>query len=390
MAASYHTIAQRLSALSELVRHARVYEEAGRLFAEITPDLDACKAAHVINIRNELQWYAVERYNLDPLDGRRIEGFSIVTSPVCHRYDHTGDTVYIQLQHYLEEQSGRAVYPSSHIELDLDLDSLGYVMLFSFIDATFGVAVDEATFSAHMEVRSLADYIRMHQHGSVHPVPGWSELLRRPMAKALKHSPVALGIYQTLCRPLYRLFFDMQVHGLDNLPQNGCVIAPSHQSMLDGFIIAAFLPRQVLKHTFFLAYEGEFGKWFMRPVANHGQLILIDNNKNLLKSIQMTAQPLKADENVVIFPEGARTRDRQLLPFKPMYAMLAKEFALPIVPIRLDGTFESLPAGRLWPKRSRVVMEVLPAVSTEAKEVDQLNDEVKGVIDAAMRRSPLV
>ena len=130
-----------------------------------------------------------------------------------------------------------------------------------------------------------------------------------------------------------------EIKGIENIPSTSRIIAPTHQSMLDGFLIEATLPYGVLKNTFFLAFKQVFGTLFFNPIAKHGQTILIDANYKLKESMQNAALPLKKKKNLVIFPEGARTRDRKLLEFRPFFAMLSKTYNVPIIPVIIERLF---------------------------------------------------
>ena len=46
--------------------------------------------------------------------------------------------------------------------------------------------------------------------------------------------------------------------GLENLPDEACIIAPNHQSVLDGFLVASLLKRRFMKKTYVYAKEKHF------------------------------------------------------------------------------------------------------------------------------------
>ena len=154
--------------------------------------------------------------------------------------------------------------------------------------------------------------------------------------------------------------------------------------MLDGFAVLAALPTPILRKSFFLAYEGEFGKPHLKPIAKHSQMLLIDINKDLSASLQRTAQLLKESKNLVIFPENARSRDGKLLPFKKFYTILSTELNVPIIPVLLRGTFEAFPTGQSWPKPKAVTVEFLDAVYPENMDYERLSDVVEEKIKVAL------
>jgi len=105
--------------------------------------------------------------------------------------------------------------------------------------------------------------------------------------------------------------------------------------------------------------------------------------------VQKSAVPLKRGQNLVVFPEGARSRDRELLEFKRFFAILSVELNIPVVPTVLDGTFESMPAGKLFPMPSPVVIKYLAPIYPEGLSYDELTEKVREAIEQEMRKDPL-
>ncbi|MDQ7055820.1 MAG: lysophospholipid acyltransferase family protein [Persephonella sp.] len=91
----------------------------------------------------------------------------------------------------------------------------------------------------------------------------------------------------------------------------------------------------------------------------------ININKDLKASLQKTASLLRRGKNVVIFPEGARTRDGKLLPFKKSFAILSKILQVPVVPVVISGAFQAFPIGSRFPKPYRIKLKFLKPVYPE-------------------------
>ena len=105
--------------------------------------------------------------------------------------------------------------------------------------------------------------------------------------------------------------------------------------------------------------------------------------------MQYSALPLKEGSNLVIFPEGARSRDRKLLEFRPFFAMLSKTFILPIVPVIVDGGFEALPSGKLFPRPKKIRVTYLKAIEPDGLSYDEITVKVREAIEKEMERNPL-
>jgi len=87
--------------------------------------------------------------------------------------------------------------------------------------------------------------------------------------------------------------------------------------------------------------------------------------------------------SVVIFPEGTRSRDGRLQPFKSGIGLLARELGVPAVPIHLAGLHAILPKGRSWPRPGPVTASVGEPLRLDAAPS---NAEAADILEAAMRR----
>lgn len=383
-------IENRIMSLSPFVKEVSVVMQDGSPFAYIAPDLQKLKEANIINIEEEIRWYAVELYNMEVDKEQKVRGYKILKKPLEKTADEPDDEVYKSLKSFIAGMSRAEISMSSHLELDIGLDSLNYVELFTFIEESFGVEIDEAIFSKMMVVEELYMYIKKNKTRIAPFEVKWKEILAEEIDEKLVYSPYIMFTYKTLMLPLFKLYLRLEVVGKENIPLTPCVIAPSHQSMLDGFIVEATLPYKVLKKTFFLAYTQVFGRSILNPISKHGQSILIDANEHLKRTIQYTAQPLKEGNNLVVFPEGARTRDRKLLEFRPFFAMLSKTFNVPVVPVVIDGSFEALETGKLFPRPKKVRITYLKPISPDGLSSSELTKKVRDAIDAEMKRNPVI
>jgi long-chain acyl-CoA synthetase len=380
----------------------------GSPFAVIYPDFELLKKEDVINIKEEIKWYGVELYNIDAQKDEKIKGYRVMTHPLAKTPDgawdkralshqitqeeeaesaesEPDDVIYRKLKKYLSSVSVHPVHPSSHLELDLELDSLEYVMLFVFIEKSFGLHLDEKVFSKLMIMEDLYRWVRKHRKKSGFAEVEWNDILKEKSREKLVYSPWIMMAWKLALLPFFKLYFRLKVTGKENFPAGPFIIAPNHYSMLDGFIVLASLPPQVLKKSFFLAYEGAFGTPRLKPIAKHSQMLLINIDKELKISLQRTALPLIESQNLVIFPENARSRDGRLLPFKKFFAILSKEINVPIVPTLLEGTFEALPAGKIFPKRTDITVKYLKPVYPDGAGYEELSERVKKAIQAQLQ-----
>ncbi|MDY0123278.1 1-acyl-sn-glycerol-3-phosphate acyltransferase [Sulfurimonas sp.] len=394
-------IKKRVLSLTNYIKEIEIIEHNHHPFALIYPDFKALQEAKIINIKEEIRWYAVELYNIKAKESEKIRGFKIFTTPLeknisealitqekkVREESEPNDEIYKVLKSFLATMTDKEILPTSHLELDLELDSLNYVELFVFIEESFGVKMDEAIFSKMMKMEPLYSYVKNNAKKIEVVKPEWDELLREQSSQKLVYSPFIMSIYKTLLYPFFRLYFRLEVRGVENIPSTACIIAPSHQSMLDGFLIESSLSYKILKKTFFLAYKQVFGTKLLKPVAKHGQSILIDANENLKETMIYCALPIRSGNNLVIFPEGARTRDRELLEFRPYFAMLSKTFNAPVVPVVIDGSYEALGTGMLIPRPRKIRVTFLEPIEPHSMEYGEIVKRVRGAIKNELKKS---
>jgi len=144
------------------------------------------------------------------------------------------------------------------------------------------------------------------------------------------------------------------------------------------------MSNEVLEETYFFAKEKNFQLAIAKFFARNGHIIMMDINSELVLSLQKIATVLKNGKKMTIFPEGARSRDGKLQPFKKTFAILAHELNIPVVPVCIKGTYETLPINTSIPKKSNVSVEFLPPVSAKGKSVQEIADETHRAIEACL------
>jgi 1-acyl-sn-glycerol-3-phosphate acyltransferase len=108
-----------------------------------------------------------------------------------------------------------------------------------------------------------------------------------------------------------------------------------------------------------------------------------DRPREAMKSMKKVAQEIREGKSVLLFPEGHRSRDGQLLPFKAGSFYIAILSGVPIVPITLNGTRQVLKPDTLRVRAGQTEMIVHPAIATRGltlKDVDKLSEQVRGLI----------
>lgn len=131
-----------------------------------------------------------------------------------------------------------------------------------------------------------------------------------------------------------------RIEGLENIPENEPVILISnHQSYFDFLVLAGVLRRQ----TVFVAVKGlnerSFVGWFMKLDT----IVYVDRDKPGLSFFKELIRHLNAGKNVVLYPEGMRSRSGKMLPPKTGFVKMALKQNVAVLPVAMRGTYEILP-----------------------------------------------
>jgi long-chain acyl-CoA synthetase len=299
---------------------------------------------------------------------------------------------YRIIRDYLEREKKLSVRPGDHPFLDVGLDSLDAVGFQVFLENSFGVKLETERLAAFDSVAELAAHVAAaghNRHG--HEGFDWSQLLKQGVAQAqalAKRLPspwFTKTLIHGLSRSFFRFWFRYRARGLKNIPDGPCIIAPNHQSFMDGLLVASLLKFRHLRHTFFYAKAKHVPAGFLRRFAIGNDVIVMDIEHNLKESIMKVAQVLHAKRKLVIFPEGTRTKDGTLGDFKRLFAILSRELGVPVVPVSIKGAFEALPRGHHFPRFFRKVrVEVLPPIFPDDLDYDSLVAKVREAIAASL------
>lgn len=114
--------------------------------------------------------------------------------------------------------------------------------------------------------------------------------------------------------------------------------------------------------------------------------LFIDRAKggDALESIKRGVAQLPEGTSIVIFPEGTRSWDGRLLPFKKGGFVIARDGQLPILPVTIRGSHDRLPKGTAVFSPGVIEIVVHPAVPTVGREMEEVREEVKGTIEGAL------
>jgi len=168
-------------------------------------------------------------------------------------------------------------------------------------------------------------------------------------------------------RVLYGGVFDVKVSGKSFIPQNrNFLVVSNHASHLDMGLVKVVLGDQGERLTVLAARDYFFNTRLKRAYfENFTNAIPMDRNGSLRESLRMAGEALRQGYNLLIFPEGTRSTTGLLQEFKPTLGYLALTCKVDVLPLYLDGTYEALPKGSIFPKSKHLAVRIGPALSYE-------------------------
>lgn len=176
----------------------------------------------------------------------------------------------------------------------------------------------------------------------------------------------------------------VSVEGVENLePGAPYIFASNHASALDIPALLAVLPNNFR----WIAKKELFGIPLFGQSLKAAGYIAIDrgDNRKAMQSILTAVERIKAGASVVIFPEGTRSEDGNLLPFKAGGFMLALRSGRPVVPVAVLGSNHALKPKRLLlnPGPVRVVLgRPIPSQGRGTSDREALAEEVRQAMQA--------
>jgi 1-acyl-sn-glycerol-3-phosphate acyltransferase len=192
------------------------------------------------------------------------------------------------------------------------------------------------------------------------------------------YTPVRLFVRMGLAMVGVRV----RVTGLEHLDQKQAYIfTPNHQSLIEVPLFVTYLGR----NPGYLAKK----EVFRYPVFGYGiglmGVVPVDrsNSAAAVESARRATENLRGGKSYIVYPEGTRSRDGRLLPFKKGAFMMAIDAGVPVVPVTIAGATKIMPKGKVKVFPSTVHITLHEPVSTcgySKENVAELVEKVRSRI----------
>jgi long-chain acyl-CoA synthetase len=363
-------------------------QEQEKLHAVVVPDFDYMKSQQTVNT------YSMIRYMLESLSQRiaphkRVHSFEIRREPLPRTT--TRKIKRFQVQQELEEKpqapsspqeeetfqprsateetvfriiremkTHADIHPQRNLELDLGFDSLQRVELLSTVQETFQIQISDESAAQIFSVEELVEAVATRLGGETSERDvrlSWEAILREPLQpedrrrvqQLLEPQPLIEFAFYLTAKTVYILsliLFRLKVKGRKNLPHEyPYLICPNHLSFLDACVLVSPFPYRIIKRIFFLGYADYFNRPLLSFLGRLIRVVPVDADRHLRQALRLGAEGLRRGYILCVFPEGERSIDGTLKPFRKGPAILAKEMGVPVVPTAITGTYEAWPRG---------------------------------------------
>ena len=399
---------------TDLIKEIAVTEYKEQLLAIIYPDFQQIEAKKIVNIKDAIKWEVIDKYNVTAPNYKKIHDIKIVKKELpktrigkIRRFmlkdliEDKDDVIeqkeekkaivvppetkekFDIINKYIDERYHKAIDLDSHIELDLGFDSLDIVEFMNFLNETFGINLVEQDFVENKTISAIIKLVNEKAGKFVEKVDkneNLKKIIESDSDVKLPKDARYAKFLRVILGPFFRFYFKYKCIDKENIKDGAGIIVGNHQSYLDGFMVNNVFTTKEMNDNYYIATALHFKSKTMKYLANHGNIILVDANRNLKNTLQAAAKVLKNNKKLIIFPEGARTRDGELHEFKKTFAILAKDLNVPIYPFVLKGAYEAFPYNKKFPKRNNVSVQFLERIEPNNKTVEELVEETKNNI----------
>jgi 1-acyl-sn-glycerol-3-phosphate acyltransferase len=164
----------------------------------------------------------------------------------------------------------------------------------------------------------------------------------------------------------------VRVEGIENIPQGICIFAANHISSIDPLTFIPVIPRRVA----ILVKKELFRIPILSRAMRLSQFVAVDraDRESAASSVDVAVERLKQGLSLAVYPEGTRSPDGRLRPFKRGAFAMAIAAGVPIVPVSIVGAQRLMQKGSWKIRAGEAVIRFGPAVDASEYTPDRRNE----------------
>ena len=166
-----------------------------------------------------------------------------------------------------------------------------------------------------------------------------------------------LDFFRPSFRALCRAYLGLELRGIEHIPTDGAlIVAPNHQTFADPPLVTIPIRRPI----HYMAWNRLFEVPVLSLLIRRLRAFPVEIERIDGRAVREAVRLLRAGEVLMIFPEGGRSPDGKLQPFKLGAFRLAVAHDVPVLPVTIVGAWEAWPPSRVLPRRGRVTITYHP------------------------------
>ena len=285
----------------------------------------------------------------------------------------------------------REIHLESRLDTDLGLDSLTRLDLLLVLEAKLGGTIPDDRLAGLETVGAVLTLMETFE-----AEPTLVQAEDRADGGAEFGQPprwYARG-FRSLMTALYRNYFSLKCYGLEHIPEGKpYIIMPNHTSHLDTLTVITALGARA-DHLWTLAardywFATRLQGWFARRCLNALPIEREGNFTEFLRDLKVANAVMAQNNGLLIFPEGTRSLDGELQPFRQgVLSLLVYGESVPVIPAYIHGTYQALPKGRNMPKKHpvHIIFGEPLLFSADGQDGSGTPDRYKDFLESAQHR----
>ena len=395
------TVENKIMGLSgPLIKEIGILGHEDKLAAIIVPDLLEFRKQGINNIQTYLK-DVIENYNLTAPNYKKVLDYKLVENElpktrlgktkrfmlpdlykkdekVKEKVEEPQTQEYQAVKEFVAKLKGFEPGPEENLELDLGMDSLDKVELLAYVESTFGIKIDEEKFAEMPNLKLLSEYIEEKAEFFMNSEVDWKKIIDKAPNREIKNGWL-INALRPLIYVILKMYFRLKIDRTNKISDEPQIFVSNHQSFVDALVLGALIPSKIQKKTFFLAINWYFKKGIMKYIADNGNIILVDIDKNVKETVEEIALHIKNGKNVLIFPEGARTKNGKVAKFKKVFAIIAKELNVDVQCLGIKGGYEAYSRFMKFPLPKKIEVTVLEKIKPEGT-YEEIREKAENII----------